>query len=169
MLASQFSGLGVTFNVPNFNAYATTGFNATFSTLNSDPNVIWVAQGGGSGGTNALGMTINFATPQSMVGILFIGSLSSTFTLEVYNGGTLLESVTSSLANTGSLLEGFLALQNVNITSAVVYSTNSGGQNWNFAVDDLKFANAVPEPAALLLLGTGLCAVAARRRLKKRT
>ena len=39
-------------------------------------------------------------------------------------------------------LEGFLALSNTNITRAVISSANSLGQNWNFVIDDLKFAGA---------------------------
>ena len=48
VLANQFAGSGVTFSVPNFDAYATTGALAG-SSLNSDPNVIWIDQGGGGG------------------------------------------------------------------------------------------------------------------------
>lgn len=170
VLSNQFSGLGVTFAVPNFNAFASTSIAGT-SSLNSDPNVIWVDQAGGSGGASAMGMTINFSTPQSKVGLLLLGSLSSTFTVEAYNGGTLLESLTSTLAAGGVGLEGFLALADANITKVIVYSTNSSGQNWNFSIDDLKFdtSAAVPEPGSLLLLGTGLAAILGRRRSKART
>jgi len=42
-------------------------------------------------------------------------------------------------------------------------------QSWSPILDNLEFGvAAVPEPATLLLLGTGLGAAAARRRLKKR-
>jgi hypothetical protein len=169
-LGVQYAALGVTFDVPNFGAYATDGAPATLSLLNSDPNVVWVSQGGGGGSSLALGMNINFSSPQSRVGLYMEGSADSTFTLQVFAGATLLETLTSGLAPGGSALEGFLALENANITRAVVYSTNSGGQNWNFSIDDLKFeggAPVVPEPASLLLFGTGLVGLRAWRKRRQ--
>ncbi len=167
VLANQYIGRGVTFTVPNYNAYATNGILATGSSLTSLPNVIWVDQGGGSGGSLAQGMQIKFSTPQFQVGLYFALSHNSTATLAVYNGSTLLESVTSGLGPGGGVsLEGYLALQDLNITRAIVYSTNSSGQNWNFAVDNLKF-NAVPEPTSIGLISIGLLAVAAGRRFKR--
>jgi hypothetical protein len=167
ILTNQYAGFGVTFAVPNFNAYANNGLPATSSSLNSDPNVVWVDQGGGGGGASAQGMDIFFSTPVSHVGLYFGGSIGSTFSLAAYNGATLLEVLTAPLPPGGVGLEGFLALQNANITRAVVYST-SNGQNWNFDIDDLKFdAAPIPEPTSLLLLGTGLAGLRAWR--KRRT
>jgi len=169
-LGAQYAALGVTFDVPNFGAYATNGVLATSSLLNSDPNVVWVDQGGGSEGALALGMNINFSSPQSRVGLYMEGSAGSTFTLQVFAGATLLETLTSGLAPGGIALEGFLALENANITRAVVYSTSPTDQNWNFSVDDLKFesgAPVVPEPASLLLFGTGLVGLRAWRKRRQ--
>ena len=63
-------------------------------------------------------------------------------------------------------LEGYLVLRDLNINHAIVYSTRSDGQNWNFEIDNLKFINAIstPEPASLLLIGVSLAAMAACRR-----
>jgi hypothetical protein len=142
ILGAQFASSGVTFDVPNFDAYASTGLLASTS-ANSDPNVIWVDQGGGGGGASAVGMNINFAPAVSEVGLLAITSLNSTATLAIYDGATLLETLTVTLPASpdGFGLEGFLALSNTNITRAVISSADSSGQNWNFVIDDLKFAS----------------------------
>ena len=170
-LTNQFADQGVTFSVPNFNAYATNGVLATNSALISLPNVIWVDQGGGNGGSLAQGLYIDFSMPQSRVGLYVEGTSNSfstsTFTMAVYHGNTLIESLTSGLERGGAVgLEGFMVLQDPGITRAVVYSTRSDGQNWNFEVDNLKFSSAVatPEPASILCIGAGLAVLAAWRR-----
>ena len=45
-------------------------------------------------------------------------------------------------------MEGFLALENVNITRAVVYSFGPAPnyRNWNFSIDDLSSREATPFP-----------------------
>jgi hypothetical protein len=152
-LSHQFSSLGVVFEVPNFGAYASVGVLAS-TQINSDPNVIWISQGGGSGGTFAQGMNINFQSPISKVGVLFITSLNSIARLSVYSGPTLLESVTvqpNSGTGHSDLVEAFLAVSNENITRAVLSSANLSGQNWNFTIDDLKFTQ-IPEPNAIFLI-----------------
>ena len=172
VLGNQYARQGVTFSVPHFAAYATSGILATTSAFTSAPNVIWVNQGGGNGGSLAQGLDIEFSTPQSKVGVYVEGSSNSfstsTFTLAVYSGDKLLESLTSGLAPGGAVgLEGYLVLQDANITRAVIYSTRSDGQNWNFEVDNLKFSDtiATPEPAAFLLAGGGLALITIYRLL----
>jgi hypothetical protein len=167
VLGAQYAASGVTFDVPNYAAYANNGSLATMTLLNSDPNVIWVDQGGGMGDAPAVGMNIDFSSPQSKIGLFMEGSVGSTFTLQVFSGATLLETLTSGLAPSGVGAEGFLALENLNITRAVVYSTNSNGKNWNFSIDDLKFAAVTPVPdpgSTLLLFSMGLVGLRAGRK-----
>jgi hypothetical protein len=175
-LGNQYAALGVSFSVPNYGAYASTRIENE-SSMNSDPVSIWVDQAAG-GQSNARGITIDFASAQSSVGLFLFGSTTSTFTLEVYNGDTLLESLTSGFQEGAFYPQGYLALSNENITRAVVYSTSywTGypglyGLNWNFHLDDLKFSGpsaSVPEPGSLALLASALLGLAATRRRRIR-
>lgn len=153
-LTNQYAGLGVTFDVPGFGAFATNGALVTSSLLNSDPNVVWVNQGGGGG--NAVGMNIRFSSPIHQIGTLFLGSTTGTFSIAVYDGDMLLETLTKSYdVNPNGIQEGFTAIErSENITRAVVYATNLGGANWNFSIDDLKFSE-VPAPSStgMMVLG----------------
>ena len=85
------------------------------------------------------------------------GSRTSTFTLAIYNGDTLLESVTAPLADDPLQMypEGFLAVSNTNITRAVIFSTSYR--------DDIPFLAGspvgVPEPDAPGLLAAGIVAL----------
>jgi len=167
-LHNQFLSYGVTFDVQNFNAYATTGGLASAAQLNSDPTLIWVDQGAGEYGSSAAGIKINFSSAQSKVGLWLGGSFNSAFTLAAYNGSTLVDSITTSFSNGGNYLEGFVALSGSNITQVIAFSTDSTtSNNWNFAIDDLKFSapspTPVPEPATIVLLGLGIAVVGYRR------
>ncbi|MFM9995761.1 MAG: hypothetical protein ACKVU4_08175 [Phycisphaerales bacterium] len=140
VLGGQYAGSGVTFTVPNYNAYATNGAIATGSLLNTDPNVIWINQGGGTGGALAVGINLNFSAPVHRVGAWMGGSSGSTFSIAAYNGTTLLETITHALTPGGIGQEGFMAIErSETITRAVMFSTNAVGQNWNFSIDDVKF------------------------------
>ncbi len=139
ILAGQYAAQGVTFDVPNYNAYASTSI-ANLAALQSDPNVIWIDQGGGGGGALAVGINANFSAPMQRVGVWFGGSGGSTFSIAAYDGGTLLETVTHGLTPTGWGQEGFIAIERAEpITRVVLSSANPSGQNWNFSIDDLKF------------------------------
>ncbi len=140
ILAAQYSGLGATFNVPNYNAYATNGAIAALCTMQTDPNVVWVDQGGGAGGALAVGVNMNFSVPVRRVGAWMGGSAGGTFSIAAYNGATLLETITHGLTPNAIGQEGFMAIQRPElITRAVMFATNTVGNNWNFSIDDLKF------------------------------
>lgn len=165
VLTNQYSSAGAIFSVPNFDAYATNGGLATYSSLNSDPNVIWIDQGGGVSGTPAFGMNIDFSAPVDNIGMYVSNSFTSTTTLSVFNNATLLESITLTLPSSFTPgLEGFIALSNSHITRAVISSMDPSGRNWNFAIDDLKFSTSVPEPPAIALMALGLIGLSLARK-----
>jgi hypothetical protein len=156
LVTDQFAGLGIHFSTPNYGAYATTGALAS-PPSNSDPNVVWVDQGGGSG-ANAVGLEATFDAPVQQVGVRFHLSLGSTATIEAYSGATLIDAFTTPLGSGevfGSLLTTTIALSSPNISRVVFSSANASGENWNFSIDDLRFS-AVPEPSAMILLVAGL-------------
>ncbi len=151
VLGGQYASQGVSFTTPNFNAYATNGAIATLCTINSDPNMVWADQGGGGGGASAVGLHATFSSPVSIVGAVYAGSSTGTFSLAVYSGTTLLETVTKAFGPGGPGQQGTIAIQRTEpITRAVMYATNSSGVNWNFSIDDLRFQGAGTDPCTCI-------------------
>src|SRR5262249_4040764 len=74
ILGAQYAGQGVICSVPNYNAYATNGALATFSLLQTDPNVVWIDQAGGGGGSSAVGIQVDFSVPVRRAGAWMGGS-----------------------------------------------------------------------------------------------
>lgn len=85
-----------------------------------------------------------------------------------YLGATLVAEDTFTVPNIGQTPATFLALNlaGLNIDSLVVSVTSSPG--WSPLIDNVAFASAVPEPAAMAMLGIGVCALWGFKRLSRR-
>ncbi len=146
ILANQYTGLGVAFTNTWGNSLANTNLAALFAT-NTDPNVIWVNQGGGGAVGTTQFQRIAFTVPVNRVGMFFGTSANSTITLKVYGaGGVLLEELTKTGAPLGGFgLEGFIGIERTEmIVEARVNSTSNIATQgpFNFEFDDLRFEDA---------------------------
>jgi hypothetical protein len=100
-----------------------------------------------------------------------IGDDGRPTTISIYDAGNnLLGSILTSSDATSAEMQFYgFQLTGGDLASYVIL-TNASGFNDVFSIENVRFASdAVPEPATLLLLGSGLAAVAARRRNRNRS
>ena len=116
-------------------------------------------------------LTLNFAQATDFLrfGIAFnsFNTLDPGLTVQLFDGSlTLLGSLTLRTLSTTSFTEGLFNRSGVQIGRAVLTFNPHVS---TFALDNLSFNSlAIPEPAALLLLGTGLAAIAALTKKRKK-
>lgn len=166
VVTNQYAGLGVTINDGVQNALANASVSGLFSG-HSQPNVLFVEQ---NFSVTAAPLQILFASPVSEVALFFSTSLSADLFLTAYDASnTVIESddfigISNSIGRAG---EAGIAAPGI---SRLDLSSNGG--SFNFEIDDLTFIPAAsssvttPEPATLLLVGSGIAAALSRRRRK---
>lgn len=122
-------------------------------------------------GTNAapgLSFTASFATLITRVGFYLSNWDTQTATVELFKGAASLGTLT--LAQTASLDAEFRGIGEMSGFDRMVF-TNTAETNGFYAIDDLRFANAVPEPQSYALALAGLviaAGTAASRRRRQR-
>ncbi len=156
---------GYSYGVP-FNG---TQFSANFGPVNgfswtaSSPNGLFSLNGSLSINVATDLLTITFTgAPVTAVGGIFMstefgGNIIDELVMVTLSNGT-------SMSLTGSGFMGFIS--DLPILSLTIDGLDNPSSNWP-AVDHFYAGNAVPEPASMLLLGSGIAGLLARRKLRK--
>jgi hypothetical protein len=141
VLSTQYAHQGVVFVNPSYTSRASM-IAAILFEENSDPNVIYADQGGGSN-NNAPPQEIVFSVPVSRAGFWFGTGPDDTVHLQAWGQSGLLEEIASMGALLGpNFREGFIGIERPErITMVRVYSRRPTPAFFvrNFEFDDVRF------------------------------
>jgi hypothetical protein len=168
LVTNQYQALGVTFS-DTFagGARAVNTLSEGLIPGSTPPNLLFVDQGSGS--TTGQYLEISFAIPVQGVQTLFGTSHDANITMDAYDGGARVDSVTvvGSIVPGHNTRSGLIGLADSSITSVRLYSLN-GTSSYNFGIDNLDIT-PTPEPATFLAIaGLALLGTATRwRKMEK--
>jgi hypothetical protein len=170
IVSNQYAGLGVTFGQDDGGTPQIDAVPMLFGYgPGSGTNVLTGSTNGGAAFPTIAGLIADFSAPVSQAGAF----LSDTAPLGDYLvqafgvGNVFLESVTVTAAmltasGCGEVFPSttgcgvFVGFSRGSADIARIQFGPSGSANDAFAIDDVRFSTPVPEPASLLLLGSGL-------------
>jgi hypothetical protein len=171
-ITTQYAGLGVTFDNPTFPGEETEDTDLTSSIPDSSPpNALFIYQGGG-GPTPVLPFQILFSNPVNTVGFDWLSSFAASLQLDAYDRqGVFLETVT--IVGTASLqgLEGFSGVQepvDIGRLDLSYHPDFDPTRSFNLSIDNLTFAEAVPEPSTVVMIGLGFASTILLRSRRRR-
>jgi hypothetical protein len=158
-ITNQYTGLGVSFNNPTFPGQETEDTDLASSIPNgSPPNALFIYQGGG-GPTSVLPFQIVFSNPVNTVGFEWLSSFAASLQLDAYDTeGVFLETV--KIVGTASLqgLGGFSGVQesvDIGRLDVSYHPDFDPTKSYNLSIDNLTFAEVVPEPSTVVMIGLG--------------
>ena len=158
---------GVTFG---FSINGAASADATYN--NTDAGNTQYIRGSALEGNASGALTLNFTQATSLlsfgVALSSFNTLSPGFTVRLFDASlNAIGTFNVTTISTLSFTEGFFQYAGAPVARAVI-TFNPALAGGRFALDNLT-VNAIPEPATLLLLGSGLAAIASLARRRKQT
>ena len=183
IISNQYSGLGVTFGQADGGTPMIDNLPPLFGFgPGSGVGMLTGSTNGGAPFPTVAGLTASFTSAMSRVGAFFSDtSPLGSYTFTAFGGsGNVLETFTITATTANTQYAGCGLFPTITGCGLFVGFDRSAGDIFKvqfgpssafgdaFAIDDLRFEAAVPEPSSILLLGTGVGGLWLSRRRRAR-